>query len=79
MGERGESCGDNGGEGGCKVVSGGLREESWFPGRGSLGRAGGDWVGAERAGGEARVSAGAVIPGAPSSVVVAADLLSLGL
>ena len=36
-------------------------------------------MGAETAGGEARVSAGAVIPGAPSSVVVATDLLSLGL
>ena len=79
MGERGERCGDNGGEGGCKVVSGGLNEEPWFPGRGSLGRAGGDRVGAETAGSEVRVSAGAVIPGAPSSVVVAADLPSLEL
>ena len=57
----------------------GESSRSLLPGGRSLSGAGGDRVEAETTGSEAHMTTGTVVPGAPPSVVVAADLLCLGL
>ena len=84
----GGCCGDSVGSSGDKVSvdkdeaeeeereeSTGLCEGLLIPGRGSLGRTGGGWVGAKTALGETDMASGAVTTRASTMVEVAADLL----
>ena len=79
-----DSDGSSGDKGGVDKGEAGEeeREESTsvcvgllFPGRGSLGRAGGGWMGAKTALGEADMASAAVTTGTSAMVEVAADLL----